>query len=81
MELTDAQAMARTMWAAGDYDEIVERIWGVGSDLVGRVGVSSGADLLDVACGTGNATIPAAVAGAKATGLDLTPELLEKARR
>ena len=33
--------------------------------------------MLDVACGAGNATIPAAKTGAKTTGLDLTPELLE----
>lgn len=69
------------MWAAGDYDGIVEHILGVGRELVSRVGVSTGDEVLDVACGTGNATIPAALAGAKATGLDLTPDLLEKARR
>jgi SAM-dependent methyltransferase len=53
----------------------------VGDDLVQRVGVGSGDRVLDVACGTGNATIPAAVAGGVATGLDITPELLEDARR
>ena len=37
-------------------------------------------DVLDVACGTGNATIPAAQAGARVTGLDFSPELLEIAR-
>jgi SAM-dependent methyltransferase len=37
-------------------------------------------DLLDVACGTGNASIPAANAGARVTGLDFSPELLEIAR-
>lgn len=81
MELSEAKQTARTTWAAGDYDGIVDYIWGVGSGLVGRVGVQDGEDVLDVACGTGNATIPAAAAGARATGLDLTPELLEGARR
>ena len=37
-------------------------------------------DVLDVACGTGNATIPAARAGARVTGLDFAPGLLEIAR-
>ena len=37
-------------------------------------------DVLDVACGTGNATIPAAREGARATGLDFSPELLAIAR-
>jgi ubiquinone/menaquinone biosynthesis C-methylase UbiE len=81
MELSEAKQRARATWAAGDYDGVVEYIWGVGSDLVRRVAVTDGETVLDVACGTGNATIPAAQAGAKATGLDITPKLLEDARR
>jgi SAM-dependent methyltransferase len=75
------QEAARATWSAGDYDGIVDYIWSVGGDLVDRVGVEEGDSVLDVACGTGNATIPAAQAGGRATGLDLTPELLEGARR
>ena len=37
--------------------------------------------VLDVAAGTGNASIPAARAGADVTASDLTPELLEAGRR
>jgi SAM-dependent methyltransferase len=48
---------------------------------VRRAGVSEGDQVLDVACGTGNASIPAAEAGARVTGLDLTPELFAAARR
>ncbi len=40
-----------------------------------------GEDVLDVACGTGNASVPAARAGARVVGLDLTPELFAAARR
>jgi SAM-dependent methyltransferase len=36
--------------------------------------------VLDVACGTGVAAITAARAGAKVSGIDLTPKLLERAR-
>src|SRR5688500_20146654 len=35
----------------------------------------------DGACGTGNAALPAARAGARVTGLDLVPQLLEAGRR
>ena len=35
---------------------------------------------MDVACGTGNATIPAARAGARVTGADFSPDLLAIAR-
>ena len=81
MSDAEQRQRARATWAAGDFDAIAERIWHVGDDLVGRVGVNDGEAVLDVACGTGNAAIPAAVAGAKVTGLDITPELFEDGRR
>jgi 2-polyprenyl-3-methyl-5-hydroxy-6-metoxy-1,4-benzoquinol methylase len=37
-------------------------------------------DVLDVGCGTGNATIPAAKLGARVTGLDASPGLIAQAR-
>ena len=48
--------------------------------LVAFAGVSRGAALLDVACGTGVVAITAARLGARVTALDLTPELLAVAR-
>src|SRR5207253_7118794 len=48
--------------------------------LVKFAGVQSGQRVLDVACGTGVVAITAARIGAKVSGLDLTPELLERAR-
>lgn len=48
--------------------------------LVKRAGVSSGQRVLDVCCGTGVVSVTAAGLGARVTGLDLTPELLERAR-
>ena len=71
----------RAMWAAGDYATLSEYIRHVGEHLVDSAGVESGSRVLDVACGTGNAAIPAARAGAEVTGLDITAELLEGGRR
>ena len=48
--------------------------------LVRHARISSGSRVLDVACGTGVVAVTAARLGARATGLDLTPELLEAAR-
>jgi SAM-dependent methyltransferase len=48
--------------------------------LVKRAGIRSGQRVLDVACGTGVVAVTAARLGARVTGLDLTPELLERAR-
>jgi ubiquinone/menaquinone biosynthesis C-methylase UbiE len=72
---------ARAMWAAGNFDEISNSIPEVGITVVDRLAIEPGMTVLDVACGTGNATIPAAVAGGRCTGLDLTPELFEHGRR
>ena len=68
------------MWGSGNYAAVAERISQAGELVIERSGLEPGMDLLDVACGTGNATIPAAHAGARATGLDFSPELLEIAR-
>ena len=48
--------------------------------LVEHAGIRSGMRVLDVACGTGVVSITAARIGARVSGLDLTPELLEVAR-
>ncbi len=64
----------------GDYPSIVENIASAGTTAVEAAEVKEGDEVLDVACGSGNATIPAAKTGAEVTGLDLTPELLEAGR-
>jgi SAM-dependent methyltransferase len=70
----------RAMWASGDYAALSEYIEDVGEYVVGRAGVAAGMQVLDVACGTGNAAIPAARVGADVTGLDLVPGLLDAGR-
>jgi SAM-dependent methyltransferase len=71
----------RKMWTAGDYPDLARTIESAAEAIVERVGVRSGESLLDVATGTGNVALPAARTGASVTGLDLTPKLLEVARR
>jgi SAM-dependent methyltransferase len=48
--------------------------------LVKHANVRAGQDVLDVGCGTGVVAVTAARIGARVRGLDLTPELLERAR-
>jgi SAM-dependent methyltransferase len=48
--------------------------------LVRAASVSRGEHVLDVACGTGITAITACRAGGKVVGIDLTPELLERAK-
>jgi ubiquinone/menaquinone biosynthesis C-methylase UbiE len=70
----------RMMWTAGDYPDLARTIATVGELVAERAQAQGGASLLDVATGSGNVAIPAALAGANVTGLDLTPKLLEVAR-
>ncbi len=72
----------RAMWASGDYPSMVETfLLPLGPRLVEACGIAPGARVLDVAAGTGNASIPAAQAGARVTASDLTPELLDAGSR
>ena len=48
--------------------------------LAKHAGIHGGQRVLDVGCGTGVVAVTAARLGARVTGLDLTPELLERAR-
>jgi ubiquinone/menaquinone biosynthesis C-methylase UbiE len=76
----DLRARSRASWALGDYAVVAERITAAAEVLVERAGVEPGMDVLDVATGTGNAALPAVRRGARVTGLDLVPELLDVAR-
>ena len=79
---SDLKARHRTMWASGDYPSMVETfLLPLGPRLVQACGIGPGMRVLDVAAGTGNASIPAAERGAEVTANDLTPELLEAGRR
>jgi ubiquinone/menaquinone biosynthesis C-methylase UbiE len=71
---------AKTMWGTGDYAAVAENITAAADAVVERAGIEPALDVLDVACGTGNATIRAARAGGRVTGLDLSPKLLDIAR-
>jgi SAM-dependent methyltransferase len=70
----------KTMWGSGNYAAVAEKIAEVGEACVERAAVEPGMEVLDVACGAGNATIPAARVGARVTGVDFSPELLAIAR-
>ena len=72
----------RAMWASGDYPSMVETfLLPLGPRLVEACGIEKGQRVLDVAAGTGNASIPAAETGATVVASDLTPELLEAGRQ
>jgi ubiquinone/menaquinone biosynthesis C-methylase UbiE len=72
----------RAMWALGNYTAIaVDVIESLGPVLVEAAGIGPGDRVLDVAAGTGNVAIPAALTGAEVVASDLTPELLASGER
>lgn len=78
----ELKARHRSMWALGDYPAVAaDVIPDLGAVLVDACGVQPGDTVLDVACGSGNAAIPAALRGATVTACDLTPALLDAGRR
>ncbi len=79
---SELKARHRAMWASGDYPSMVETfLLPLGPRLVEAGRIGPGMNVLDVAAGTGNASIPAAKAGANVTASDLTPELFDAGRR
>jgi ubiquinone/menaquinone biosynthesis C-methylase UbiE len=84
-EQTDAdpalKASHAAMWALGDYPAVArELIPELGRVLVEACRIEPGQAVLDVAAGSGNASLPAALAGADVVATDLSPELLEQGR-
>lgn len=70
----------KAAWSAGDWPGFAPTIQGVADAVVAALGVGAGDELLDVATGSGNAALAAAARGARVTGLDFIPALVEAAR-
>lgn len=66
-------------WGTGSYELTAAQLAPVAEIVVDAVEPVSGLRTLDIACGTGNASLVAAQRGAEVTGLDAAPRLLEVA--
>ncbi|MFC8600182.1 class I SAM-dependent methyltransferase [Isoptericola sp. NPDC057191] len=82
-ELLDAvRAKHRAVWESGDYPAVADQVIpSLGAVLVEACDVGRGDHVLDVGAGSGNASIPAALAGADVVASDLSPALLDAGRR
>ena len=81
----DAQHVAhvkqlmKTMWTSADFGKLAVLMENSAEDFVQRLEIKPGMRVLDVGCGTGNQSIPAARAGAEVAGVDIAPNLLVQA--
>jgi SAM-dependent methyltransferase len=78
--IADLKQTHRATWAAGEYAAVAKHIDRAPLDDVLTHAPTGRKRVLDVAAGTGNLAIRAALSGGRVTGLDLTPELLAIAR-
>jgi len=77
----ELKARHKAMWGSGDYASMVETfLLPLGPRLVEACHIASGQRVLDIAAGTGNASLHAAARGAQVVASDLTPSLLEAGR-
>lgn len=70
----------QAVWSSGNWPKFAPITQSVADTVVDGLGVDPRHDFLDVATGSGNAAIAAARRGARVTGLDLVPDLVEAAR-
>jgi SAM-dependent methyltransferase len=67
-------------WSLGKYEHTAAQLLPAARVVVNRAAPAEGERVVDVGCGTGNAALLAAERGARATGVDPAPRLLEVAR-
>ena len=59
-ELIALKQRMKSTWMAGDFGQIARLNEKAGQEFVGRLDLRPGMKVLDVACGTGNQSVPAA---------------------
>lgn len=69
-----------TDWSSGEYERTATALEPAAEAVVAAAAPAGGERVLDVACGTGNASALAAAAGSTVTGVDLAERLLGVAR-
>jgi ubiquinone/menaquinone biosynthesis C-methylase UbiE len=80
-DLAAIKARQQTTWSSGDYAVVGTTIQIVGESLCEALDLRSGASVLDVAAGNGNATLAAARRWCDVTSTDYVPSLLEHGRK
>jgi SAM-dependent methyltransferase len=72
---------APALWSSGDWDAVARTMAPIHDRLVEALSPKPGERWLDVATGTGAIALRGARAGAEVTGIDITPDLIEIARK
>lgn len=79
-EMAALKTRLKTTWESGDYGVFAKYLEKGALEFFDRLAIPSGTKLLDIGCGAGQLTIPAAEKGIKVTAIDLAQNLVEQAR-
>ncbi len=79
-DLDTLKTKLKATWMAGDFGVIAKSYETGAAQFVDRLNITPGDKVLDVACGTGNLSIPTAKCGANVIGVDIASNLIEQAR-
>jgi ubiquinone/menaquinone biosynthesis C-methylase UbiE len=79
-EIDSLKARLKDTWMAGDYDRFSRYMEQGARIFYEHLDIPAGGQLLDVACGSGQVALWAARDGVNVTGVDLAPNLVERAQ-
>lgn len=67
-------------WEADVYDQSMSYVSQFGEDIVQWLNPTHGETIVDFGCGTGDLAAKIAARGAEVIGVDISPEMVERAR-
>lgn len=79
-DFTELKQRQAVVWSAGAFEDVADSIHDMHVALVERLDPQPGEGVLDIGCGAGNVAELAAGRGARVTGIDLSPRLIDVAR-
>lgn len=66
----------KALWEKGDFTRLAQTMRKSGEELVSKLGITPGLEILDLGCGDGTTAIPAARLGANVLGVDIARNLV-----
>jgi 2-polyprenyl-3-methyl-5-hydroxy-6-metoxy-1,4-benzoquinol methylase len=78
-DLAAVKARQKVTWESGDFGQVARTIENVADEFMARQTIPAGAQVLDVACGTGNLAVIAARRGGAVSGIDIAANLIAQA--
>jgi len=79
-EIDRLKSRLRETWMAGDYDRFSRYMEQDARIFYEQLDIAAGSQLLDVACGSGQVALWAARDGVDVTGVDIAPNLVQRAQ-